>query len=111
MAKDDYYVIVFRVLTYLYNCLKQDEVVDMQKLTPEYLGINQRYFEYIFDTLNDEGLILNKAYYEDMLGKHLESDIMVSPKGISFLHENSTIAKVKNSAKGILDIIGDIPGL
>ncbi|WP_263862878.1 YjcQ family protein [Ligilactobacillus salivarius] len=47
MAKDDYYVIVFRVLTYLYNCLKQDEVVDMQKLTPEYLGINQRYFEYI----------------------------------------------------------------
>ena len=39
MAKDDYYVIVFRVLTYLYNCLKQDEVVDMQKLTPEYLGI------------------------------------------------------------------------
>ena len=111
MAKHDYYVIVFRVLTYLYNCLKQDEVVDMQKLTPEYLGINQRYFEYIFDTLDDEGLILNKAYYEDMLGKHLESDIMVSPKGNSFLHENSTIAKVKNSAKGILDIIGDIPGL
>ena len=89
MAKNDYYVIVYRVLMYLYNCLRQDEVVDMQKLTPEYLHINQRYFEYIFDTLNDEGLILNKAYYEDMLGKHLESDIMISPKGISFLHENN----------------------
>src|SRR5699024_11789745 len=67
MAKNDYYVIVYRVLMYLYNCLRQDEVVDMQKLTPEYLHINQRYFEYIFDTVNDEGLILNKAYYEDML--------------------------------------------
>lgn len=77
MAKNDYYVIVYRVLMYLYNCLRQDEVVDMQKLTSEYLHINQRYFEYIFDTLNDEGLILNKAYYEDMLGKHLESDIMI----------------------------------
>ncbi|MGY3820762.1 YjcQ family protein [Ligilactobacillus salivarius] len=111
MAKNDYYVIVYRVLMYLYNCLRQDEVVDMQKLTPEYLRINQRYFEYIFDTLNDEGLILNKAYYEDMLGKHLESDIMISPKGISFLHENSTIDKVKKSVKGIAVIISDIPGL
>lgn len=111
MAKNDYYVIVYRVLMYLYNCLRQDEVVDMQKLTPEYLHINQRYFEYIFDTLYDEGLILNKAYYEDMLGKHLESDIMISPKGISFLHENSTIDKVKKSVKGIAVIISDIPGL
>lgn len=111
MAKNDYYVIVYWVLMYLYNCLRQDEVVDMQKLTPEYLHINQRYFEYIFDTLNDEGLILNKAYYEDMLGKHLESDIMISPKGISFLHENSTIDKVKKSVKGIAVIISDIPGL
>lgn len=76
-VKNDYYVIVYRVLMYLYNCLRQDEVVDMQKLISEYLHINQRYFEYIFDTLNDEGLILNKAYYEDMLGKHLESDIMI----------------------------------
>lgn len=111
MAKNDYYVLVYRVLMYLYNCLRQDEVVDMQKLTPEYLHINQRYFEYIFDTLNDEGLILNKAYYEDMLGKYLESDIMISPKGISFLHENSTIDKVKKSVKGIAVIISDIPGL
>ena len=111
MAKNDYYVIVYRVLMYLYNCLRQDEVVDMQKLTPEYLHINQRYFEHIFDTLNDEGLILNKAYYEDMLGKHLESDIMISPKGISFLHENSTIDKVKKSVKEIAVIISDIPGL
>ncbi|MFD3251873.1 YjcQ family protein [Ligilactobacillus salivarius] len=65
----------------------------------------------MFDTLNDEGLILNKAHYEDMLGKHLESDIMISPKGISFLHENSTIDKVKKSVKGIAVIISDIPGL
>ena len=36
-VKNDYYVIVYRVLMYLYNCLRQDEVVDMQKLTSEYL--------------------------------------------------------------------------
>src|SRR5699024_5853898 len=102
MAKNDYYVIVYRVLMYLYNCLRQDEVVDMQKLTPEYLHINQRYFEYIFDTLNDEGLILNKAYYEDMLGKHLESDIMISPKGISFLLKIALLIKSRSQLRELL---------
>nr|WP_321314943.1 YjcQ family protein [uncultured Ligilactobacillus sp.] len=111
MAKNDYYVLVYRILTYLYNCLKDDVEVDMTKLTPEWLGINKRYFEYIFDTLSDEGYILNKAYDIDMAGKHLKSDIMISPTGISFLHENSTIQKVKNSIKDISDIIGNIKPL
>lgn len=111
MAYNDYYVIVFRILTYLYNCLKNDETVDMTKLTAKYLGINQRYFEYIFETLSDEKLIVNKAYYEDMMGKHLRPDIMISPQGISFLHENSTISKVKKSVKGITDIVGKLPKL
>lgn len=95
MAKNDYYVLVYRILTYLYNCLKNGETVDINKLTPEWLGINERYFEYIFDTLVSEGYILGKAYYIDMNGKHLRNDIMISPAGISFLHENSTIQKGK----------------
>ncbi|WP_369942532.1 YjcQ family protein [Ligilactobacillus faecis] len=33
---------------------------------------------------------------------------MISPKGISYLHENSTIQKVKRSIKGISDIVGNI---
>ena len=33
---------------------------------------------------------------------------MISPKGISYLHENSTIQKVKRSVKGIADIVGNI---
>lgn len=111
LAKNDYYVLVFQVLTYLYNCLKNDEQVDMSKLTPEYLAINKRYFEYIFDTLGDEGLIVGKGYYEDMVGKHLDPEIMISPKGISFLHENTVLQKVRRGVKGITDIVGNIPGL
>ncbi|WP_263854361.1 hypothetical protein [Ligilactobacillus murinus] len=42
MAKNDYYVLVYRVLMYLYNCLKKGEDVDVSKLTPQWLGINER---------------------------------------------------------------------
>lgn len=109
MAKNDYYVLVYRVLMYLYNCLKKGEDVDVSKLTPQWLGINERQFEYIFDTLLDEeGFILNAAYIEDYAGKHRQNDIMISPKGISYLHENSTIQKVKKSIKRISDIVGNI---
>lgn len=108
MTKNDYYVLVYRVLMYLYNCLKNGEDVDASKLTPQWLGINERYFEYIFDTLDEEEFILNATYIEDHAGKHLQSDIMISPKGISYLHENSTIQKVKKSIKGISDIVGNV---
>ncbi len=49
-----------------------------------------------------------RAYIEDYAGKHLQNNIMISPKGISYLHENSTIQKVKKSIKGISDIVGNI---
>lgn len=111
MDENDYYVLVYHILAYLYNCLKDGVDVDMTKLTPQWLEINERYFEYIFDTLADEGYIQNKAYDVDMAGKHLRNDIMISPLGISFLHENSTIQKVKNSIKNISDIIGNITPL
>lgn len=37
----------------------------------------------------------NDGLTRDYAGKHLNPNIMISSKGISFLHENSTIAKVK----------------
>ncbi len=111
MASNDYYVIVYRVLTYLYNQLKAGKPIDTEKLTASWLGIPETYWEYILETLSEEGYIRNMAYEEDMLGKHLAKDISISPAGISFLHENSTIAKVKNAIQGLTDIVGNIPGL
>lgn len=111
MASDDYYVIVYRVLTYLYNQLKSGNPVDTSKLTATWIGVPASYWDYILETMSDEGYIRNAAFEEDMEGKHLRDDICISPAGISFLHENSTIAKVKNSIKGITDIVGNIPGL
>lgn len=111
MAKNDYYVIVYRVLTYLYNCLKDGVSVDASKLTAEWVGVPETYWTYIMETLSEEGYVRNATFYEDMEGRHVADDISISPAGISFLHENSTIAKVKNAVKGITDIVGNMPGL
>ena len=46
-----------------------------------------------------------------MNGLHVMESIMISPKGIAYLHENSTIAKVKKSVKGLSDIIGNVTPL
>lgn len=67
LAKNDYFVVIYRLMLYLYNCLKDDRYVDLSKITPKYLGVNDRYFQ-----------------------------------------ENSTIAKVKKSVKGLSDIIGNV---
>ncbi len=70
LAKNDYFVVIYRLMLYLYNCLKDDRYVDLSKITPKYLGVNDRYFQ-----------------------------------------ENSTIAKVKKSVKGLSDTIGNVTPL
>lgn len=70
MAANDYYVIVYRVLAYLYNQLKAGEEVDTEKLSAKWIGIPESYWRYIMETLGDEGLVRNAAFEEDMEGWH-----------------------------------------
>ena len=46
MAKDDYHVIVYQILSYLYQCLKKGESADGNKLNygSELLRINKSYW-------------------------------------------------------------------
>ena len=108
LAKNDYFVVMYRLMMYLYNCLKNDQQVDLSKITPEYLGINARYFQYILINLVNDGYLMKDSTYEDMNGLNITQDIMISPKGIAYLYENSTIAKVKRSIKGLSDIVGNV---
>ena len=111
LAKNDYFVVMYRLMMYLYNCLKDYQYVDLSKITPKYLGVNDRYFQYILINLVNDGYLMDDSTYEDMNGLHVMESIMISPKGIAYLHENSTIAKVKKSVKGLSDIIGNVTPL
>ena len=50
MARDDYHVIVYQVLAYLYQCLKSGNPVDVSMLEPGSIllkQLNEHYWAYI----------------------------------------------------------------
>ena len=110
MAKDDYHVIVYQILSYLYVQLKAGKPADPAMLAPDsrYLGINRKYWLYIMKNLINDQLISNVTITElwdgepDIQG--LE-DAEITPKGIEFLCDNSFLSKAKEFLKDIKAIV------
>ena len=111
MAKDDYHVIMYKILSYLYRQLKKGEPVDPAMLSHDSktCEINISYWRYIMESLQAEGLIRGLEKGNDKDGDYIEKQlgqVMITPKGIELLNDNSTKSKVedllKNSVKGIL---------
>ena len=59
MTAYDYHVIVYQILTYLYECLKNGEDVSLEALKKykEDLPINDKYWNYILRHLVEDNLI------------------------------------------------------
>lgn len=110
MAKDDYPVIIYQILSYLYQQLKQGKDIDvsMIKNDSKYLQINRRYWKYIIISLLNDGYIRGIVVEEDIEG-NLEiynlDECEITPKGIEYLTDNSTIEKAKRFMKDLKDII------
>lgn len=111
MAKDDYFVIVYQVLSYLYNCLKNGIEPEKKDLIPEgkLYHINERYWNYIFVSLYKDGYIdglnivdVDNSQYARVV--RLEG-IFITPKGIAYLCDNSTLKKAKQFLKEIKELI------
>lgn len=110
MAKNDYFVIAYRILIYLYACLKSDVTVDTEEISPAKLDITPKYWLYVLEHLQAEGYI-EGVYIGKLLGGmpsvKLEN-IAITPKGIEYLQSNSTMEKAKEFLKTLNEII---PGL
>ena len=114
MAKDDYYVVVYKILLYLYACLKRtilfdqdtyDTAIGKESINPEYLSD-------IYVMMQNEGLIEGVKYKTAWGGNKIflssERDISITPSGIEYLSENSTMAKVKDFLLKKVGIIADL---
>ena len=109
MAKNDYYTIVYYILSYLYECLKagqrpKKEVLDLssypEKISDEYLIyiyknlIKDKYLENItFVSIPRLDNIKNLEYFKDY------EDAVITPKGIEYLQENSLMKKAYDIVK------------
>lgn len=103
MAKDDYDVIVFKILTYLYRKLKnkyEDETY-LYPLTNDF-PINEGYFLSILEDLEEKKYVkhlkLTKAWGGDIVGYDL-SKLTITGDGITYLRDNSRMRKLINIIK------------
>ena len=99
MAKDDYFVIVYQVLKYLYECLKKGERPEKEFLTENQYSIPKNYWEYILISLLNDGYLsgINPQSTKSGVAWGNIEDILITPKGIEYLFENSMIQKVKKT--------------
>lgn len=103
MARDDYDVIVFKILTYLYHNLKDGYIDDtyLYPLTNDF-PIKEEYFLSILEDLEDKKFIKNlrlvKAWGGEVISYDL-SQLKITGDGVAYLRDNSKMRKVINAVK------------
>lgn len=114
MAKDDYYVIVYRILAYLYACLKVGEKPNLEYLSygTETFPIGKDYWEYIMLELIQSNYIKG-AVVVPILGNNIKSvkitnELSITPLGIEYLQDNSTMKKALTFLKTLKETV---PGI
>ena len=111
MAKDDYHVIVYQILAYLYQCLKKDERVDTKNLqnNNKFFQINENYWAYILVNMQDMGLIEGVGFLDvDQRPYPIPiklDDCRITPAGIEYLCDNSFMEKAKRFLKEVKEIV------
>ena len=114
VARDDYHVITYRILIYLYACLKQGQKpnFDYLKYNTDDFPVGKDYWYYIIENLYKdgyiEGVVIIPVLGQVNKGVKLNECLKITPKGIEYLQDNSTMQKAKNYLKELKEII---PGL
>lgn len=110
MARDDYFVIVYQVLKYLYDCLKEGKAPKKEyfEIAPEFL--NERYWGYIIKNMVNQGFISGVTVKETKDGVLIYFKApQITPEGIAYLFDNNLMAKAKEALKGLSDIVTIFP--
>ncbi len=97
IAKDDYDVVVFKLLVYFYACLKRVTVFKQAEfdLITKKAGVDERYLLDILRMMQDEGLIeglaFTKAWGEELILLGNVSDAKIT---VHYLQDNGRMKKV-----------------
>lgn len=111
MAKDDYYTIVCKILIFLYKRLKgieKREPIEYILCDTKDFPIDDDYMKYVIEHMEAQGLI-DKVIIVRVWGGDIAridwSNMRITPAGIDYLQNNSTMVKVANTLKEALPII------
>lgn len=106
MAKNDYFVVAYRILTYLYECFKAGEKPDIDFYGADALKINNGYWVNVMESLYNESCIIGINIINSAGIQGIKAiDLKITQKGIEYLQENSFMAKAKDFLKTAKEII------
>lgn len=107
MAKNDYFVIVYRILTYLKECFMSGENPDTGIFGPDALKINNGYWTNIMESIYNEGYITGVHVLPRAGGApNIKlSNVKITQKGIEYLQDNTKMAKAAEFLKAIKETI------
>lgn len=110
MAKNDFFVLAYRILAYLYQCMKDGEIPNTEDISFKKLDIPERYWISIMDNLQQDGYIRGFKIVEAMSGQRFISTnrLEITIAGIQFMQENSAMGRAKAALKEFKEIV---PGL
>ncbi|SDF30862.1 YjcQ family protein [Eubacterium pyruvativorans] len=101
MAKDDMFVIMYKILAYLYECMKRGKKANPENISwdSEMFSIPEEYWKKILVELIENGYIKD-VYVVNSIGSRsgikFGTDPSVTMAGVQFLEENSMMAKAKS---------------
>ena len=110
MVKDDFHVIAYKILRYLYVQIKNGKAVEVDRIMPENseFVINEFYWEFILTELAGAGYIAgisikqtdgnNRKWIDNMDG------IRITMKGIEYLCSDEFMKKVMEQETGVSKI-------
>ena len=114
MAKDDYFVLAYRILLYYYGCFKRKFVFDTKAfLRAVGEDIDADYLTNVLEMLCEneylKGGVFTSAWGHILIMASDYSDLAITQKGIEYLSENSKMQKAKKflieNAKDIAELI------
>lgn len=116
MAKDDYDVLVFKILTYLYACAKRKTVYSDKDLYHaignDRGAINESWLNDVLRMAVNEGLIdgltFEKAWANEYILISDLSDAYITSEGIHYLKENARMKKIKDDLIELVDPIATL---
>ena len=88
---NSYHLLVYKLLSFLYGCIREDYEPADDSITPEAMNIKRGYFKYIIDHL----------LQADYIRKHDLYPYQITPRGIQYLetHEMMVSARIFCSNK------------
>ncbi|MHA3065640.1 YjcQ family protein [Lacticaseibacillus saniviri] len=105
MANNDYFMVAFKILTYLKHCYENGENPNPDMLKPTMYNISANQLIQTFEMLLEDGYIANLGITGTTSGKVLSNlnNTRITSSGLQYLAENSMMQKAYRTAKELRD--------